>query len=77
MGAFSTAHCVETMYTYTGHTQIALNDPSKRSPSAADLGIRSVLHFIHPRLRRQFTCKVQFEPQLSKLNHINFHLSLF
>ena len=36
-----------TMYTYTGHAQIALNDPSKRSPSAADLGIRSVLHFIH------------------------------
>ena len=47
MGAFSTAHCVEPCIRTTGHAQIALNDPSKRSPSAADLGIRSVLHFIH------------------------------
>ena len=51
--------------------------PQKRSPSAADLGIRSVSTLLSLRLRRQFIYKVKFEPQGSNLNHINLHLSLF
>ena len=56
MGAFSTAHCVKTgVYVHGTCTDFALNDPLKRSLSAADLGIRvsSTLHSL--RLRRQFT----------------------
>ena len=47
MGAFSTAHCVEPCIHTRGMHRFALNDPSKRSPSAAYLGIQSVLHYIH------------------------------
>ena len=47
MGTFSTAHCVELCIRTRGMHRFALNDPSKRSPSAADLGIQSVLHYIH------------------------------
>ena len=47
MGAFSTAHCAEPCIGTRGTHGFALNDLPKRSLGAADLGIWSVLHFIH------------------------------
>ena len=45
MGAFSTAHHAEPCICTQGMHRFALNDLSKRSLGAADLGIWSVLHF--------------------------------
>ena len=44
-GLLNSTSC-RTVYTYMGHAQFALNDLSKRSLGAADLGIQSVLQII-------------------------------
>ena len=69
MGASSTAHHAEPCICTRGMHGFALNDLSKRSLGAADLGIWSVLHFIHlvHIIGNSYIIHIQFGLTLSNL----------